>query len=82
MAFEKGHAKFGGRKAGVRDKKEVARDQVAAHALQVAGLAPEEVEAMTPIAIMQLVMLARWKAGDLGNALIAAEALAPVFTPD
>ena len=81
MPFEKGRAKTGGRQKGTPDKKDVAREQLTAHALQVAGLSPLEIDALTPLAVMRLVMTARWRAGDHAGALLAAEAAAPYVHP-
>ena len=40
MKFERGHPKFDARQKGTLDKKVVAREQLAAHSLRVAGLTP------------------------------------------
>jgi hypothetical protein len=53
------------------------REQLIAQTLRSVGLTTAEVEAMTPLAVMRLVMAARMKAGDHAGALVAAEAAAP-----
>jgi hypothetical protein len=45
--------------------------------MQTLGLAPEAIDAITPLAVMRLVMTARLRAGDHAGALLAAEAAAP-----
>jgi hypothetical protein len=54
--FQPGLAKVGGRKKGTLDKKVVAQRRLVAHALKATGLTPEEIEALSPLAVMRLVM--------------------------
>jgi hypothetical protein len=68
---------MGGRQKGRRDKKLVAREQLAELLLKSAHLDPAEVEALQPLAVMRFVMASCIKAGDYKGALIAAEAAAP-----
>jgi hypothetical protein len=79
--FQPGHAKVGGRKKGSIDQKILARQQLVEHSLKAIGLTPEEIEALTPLAVMRLVMAARLKAGDHAGALIAAEMAASYCHP-
>ena len=39
-------------------------------------MSPAEIDALTPLTVMRLVMTARWRAGDHAGALVAAEAAA------
>ena len=79
--FERGHTKVGGRRKGSVDKKVAARRQLAAMALQDLGLSAEEIAKLNSIAVMELVMHARLKAGDHSGALMAAAELAPYQAP-
>jgi len=45
------------------------------------GLAPEAIDAITPLAVMRLVMTARLKVGDHIGAFLAAQAAAPYVHP-
>ena len=62
--FKPGHQRLGGKKRGTKNKATVAREQLAAHSLKSVGLTADEVEALTPLACMRLVMAARMKVGD------------------
>ena len=75
--MSKSHQRLGGKQRGTKNKATLAREQLVAHSLKSVGLTADEVEALTPLACMRLVMAARLKAGDHAGALVAAEAAAP-----
>jgi len=49
----------------------LARQQLVEHSLQATGMTPEQIERLTPLAAMRLVMAARLKVGDHAGALTA-----------
>jgi len=61
-------------KKGTKNKATLAREQLVAYSLKSVGLTAEELEALTPQSCMQLVMVARMRAGYRGGALQAAKA--------
>jgi hypothetical protein len=77
MPFQKGRAKTGGRRKGSVNKSILARQEAIGESMRTLGLAPGAIDAMTPLAVMRLVMTARLRAGDHAGALLAAEAAAP-----
>jgi len=79
--FKPGHAKLGGRRKGTVSKIVLARQQAIAESLRTLDLAPEAIDAIAPLAVMRLVMVARLRAGDQAGALLAAEAAAPYCHP-
>jgi hypothetical protein len=76
MPFKPGHQRYGGRKLGSKNKATLAREQLVAHALKSVELTAEEVEAVTPLEAMRLVMIASLTAGGLGHRAIHAPKLA------
>jgi hypothetical protein len=81
IPFKPGHEKVGGRRKGTANKSILARQQAIAESMQTLGLAPESIDAIAPLSVMRLVMVARLKPGDHIGALLAAEAAAPYVHP-
>lgn len=64
MLFKPGHAKVGGRRKGTPNKSILARRRAIVESMHTLGLQPEVIDAITLLAIMRLVMVARLRAGD------------------
>jgi hypothetical protein len=84
--FLPGHPKYGGRKPGVQNKKIAARKMAEAEALleavkQISELPPLQLAELTPLNIMEYIMVARFQAGDHAGALSAAQSCAPYLHP-
>ncbi len=73
----KGHPKSGGRQRGAQSRSIRLRLQALEQAALDAVLTAEQLEALSPLAVMRLIMAKRLEGGDLAGALLAATAAAP-----
>jgi hypothetical protein len=84
-SFRAGHPRLGGRKAGVSNQEtQVRREieaQVMAQAIRMTDVTSEELERLSPLNVLLLAMIARWKAGDLAGAVTCASIAAPYCHP-
>jgi hypothetical protein len=79
--YQKGHKKLGGRKSGTLNKKtqrRLALEKLSSDELQQIMLAELK---LSPLEVMQAVMLLRINRGDYDGALVAAEKAAPYMHP-
>jgi hypothetical protein len=72
-----GQAKTGGRQPGSCNRKTQERQQLYDEAVLTAALTPEQTAELDALQVMRAVMVANYRAGNLGGALAAARELAP-----
>lgn len=77
----RGHVKYGGRAAGVKNKSTRERERRITELLIAEQLTPEQQAEITPLMVMLRIMRARTRAGDDVGALIAAQLAAPYVHP-
>jgi hypothetical protein len=73
----KGHPRYGGRVAGVRNKATREREAHLVEVLLAERLTPEQLAELTAVQVLQRIMRAELMAGDLVGAKASAIALAP-----